>query len=274
MCRAMMWRLEPLFDSEVSHILCRDTDHSPTIREREMAGRFVDSGKALHCIQDNPAHSVPMLGGMISFNVKETLKHIKANSVDELLSSADWDRSKLMEHGCDQHFMNRHLWPLLKNSSCLHSIKGNKIGASLLFPLIESKSVLDKCIPFMGTARCDFETWYKELRRLGYAENIKKIEQAEKETYIGQVFSHLNMDNACVNKRRVVLATDESANYYFFMPIVSILWQKYMGYCPIVMVVGTTKEWLDDPQKKLALEEARKIGAEIHFIPKMDGYRT
>ena len=273
-CRAMLWRLEPLFDPEVEYILCRDIDHSPTIREKKMVERFIQTKKTLHCVQDNPAHVCPMLGGLIGFNVESFRKTFVASSVDSLLKSFRWNKNKLTEHGDDQKFMNTHLWPKLKSLSALHSTRGNDAGASILLPKIEASEIIDTCTPFMGTAKCDFEKWYKEVKKYGIPEKINRIEIAEKEAFVGQNFSHLNLENACMNKRRVVLAVNENADYFFFAPIVSMLWQKYMGYCPVIIVVGTVKEWLDDPQKKLVLEETRKMGAEIHFIPTIDGYNS
>ncbi len=273
-CRAMLWRLEPLFDPEVEYVLCRDTDHNPTIREKKMVEQFIQTKKALHCVQDNLAHVCPMLGGLIGFNVESFRKTFAAASVDNLLRSFHWNKDRLTEHGDDQNFMNKHLWPKLRSSSALHSIRGNDAGASILLPNVEASETIDTCTPFMGTARCDFDKWYQELKKHGDAEKIKEIEKAERDVFVGRNFSHVNLELACTNKKRVVLATDHNVAYYFFMPIVSTLWQKYIGYCPIIVIVGTIKEWLDDPQKMLALEETRKTGAEIHFIPTIDGYKS
>ena len=272
--RAMLWRLESLFDSEVEYVLCRDTDHNPTIREKKMVEQFVQSKKALHCIQDNIAHVCPMLGGMIGFDAKAFRSIFTDMSVDNLLKSFRWNKDRLTEHGDDQNFMNKHLWPKLKSSSALHTVRGNEAGASIVLPDVKASEVIDKCTPFIGTAKCDFVEWYGELRKYGNLERISTIETAEEKAFVGQSFSHLNLELACTNKRRVVLATNENLNYYFFAPVVSMLWQKYMGYCPVILIVGTVKEWLDDPRRKFVLEETRKIGAEVHFIPRIDGYGT
>ncbi len=229
---------------------------------------------SLHSVQDNPAHVVPMMGGLIAFNVKETLKYLKVKSVDEMLSKGRYDKIKLVEHGGDQNFMNKYLWPLLKKASCMHSTREVDSTISRRLSLVKRNHEIDDCTPFMGTARCDFDKWYQGLKKHGDTEKIEDIEEAERKAFVGLHFSHLNLQLACTNRRRVVLAVNENPNYYFFMPVVSMLWQKYIGYCPIIIIVGTVKEWLDDPQKKLVLEETRKIGAEIHFISTISGYNS
>jgi len=273
-CKAMLWRLNPVFDKDVTYVLCRDTDHSPTIRERTMAEQFMATGLALHCIQDNPAHSVPMMGGLISFDASKTRKILKVGSLDNLLVTHSWGSDKLMEHGTDQDFLQECVWPRLKNSSCMHSVREDISLETKIMPSVPLCAEIDTCIPFMGTNSCNFPKWYDELRKIGYAENIQEIEVAEARSMATDCFSHLNLEFACTNSRRVVLATDGNPNYYFFIPIVSMLWQYYIGYCPVVIIIGTLREWISAPQTRLAIEEARKMGAEIHFISEIDGYRT
>lgn len=267
-CKSMLWRLDPLFDPEVAYVMCRDVDHFPTYREKVMTEQFIASGKALHCVQDTASHTCPMLGGLVGFNTKEARKVITASSVDELLISFSWPASKLNYHGSDQEFMNANMWPLLQSSSCMHSVRGNQVGVSLHLPEVSRAKEVDKGTPYMGTPSCDYAVWYSGLKEFRN-ERVDAIEVAEKRSCINPDFSNFSLEKASLNLRRVVLAMDENSAYYFFAPIVSLLWQHYVGFCPVVMIVGTYQEWISNPQKKLVLHETRKLGAEIHFIPSL-----
>jgi len=271
-CKAMMWRLEPMFDPTVDYLFCRDVDHSPTHRERAMHEQFIGSGKTLHCIQDNTSHSCPMLGGLIGFKAKDAKAALKCNSVNELIRRHGYD-NKLNEHGTDQQLLNAHVWPVLKKHSAFHSVRHQRQGAVDL-PIVKPTTVIDKCIPFMGTARCDWDAWYTELNKVGLRCAIDKIDYAEKGAYVVQDFSHLNLENACINRRRVILAVDASITYFFFMGIVTMLWQKYMGFCPVILIADSITNWLNDPVKKYALNFARAYGAEIHFIKPIDKFKS
>jgi len=160
----------------------------------------------------------------------------------------------------------------LKKSSCLHSIRGNTTGASLHLPDVPRKGDVDQGPTFIGTSTCDQEMWYKGMSSYRN-ETIQAIEEAERDSFIDRNVCNNDLANASVNKRRVLLAMDNSPDYFFFAPIVSLLWQKYMGYCPVIMLVGDVEDWVGNKQKKLVLDEARKVGAEIHFLPMIEGYR-
>ena len=271
-CKAMLWRLEPLFDSDVDFLFCRDTDHTPTHREHKMNEQFISSGKVLHCVQDNPAHSCPMLGGLVGFKTKDTKSRLRCDSVSELIRLHSYE-DKLNEHGTDQEFLNKHVWPILKRHSAFHSVRPENHGSHKL-PYVEPTTLIDKCTPFMGTPKCDFDTWYRELRKLPCKDIIDALDCAEKNSYTAQNFSHLNLENACVNKKRVVLAVDASITYFFFMGIVTMLWQKYMGFCPVILIADDISNWLNDPVKKYALNFSRSYGAEIYFIDKIDNFKS
>jgi len=47
--------------------------------------------------------------------------------------------------------------------------------------------------------------------------------------------------------RYVVNASDINTNYLFFLPIINVIWHKYMGYAPVVVLVGEQEQvpaWL------------------------------
>jgi len=52
-----------------------------------------------------------------------------------------------------------------------------------------------------------------------------------------------------------------------------LLWQKYIGFCPIVYLVGDINKWMKASVESLVIKEARKLGAEIHFIPYTSEYK-
>lgn len=72
---------------------------------------------------------------------------------------------------------------------------------------------------------------------------------------------------------RAILSSDKNLDYAFFAPITSLLWVR-MGYRPLVFLVGTVAEWIADPRLRLALEWSREVGAEVHFVPEVEGMRT
>lgn len=72
---------------------------------------------------------------------------------------------------------------------------------------------------------------------------------------------------------RAVISSDKNLDYAFFSPIVSLLWGR-MGYRPLVFFVGAIAEWFSDRRLRLALERSREAGAEIHFIPVVEGRCT
>jgi hypothetical protein len=65
-CKAMLWRMAPVFDPEVDATFCRDLDSLPLPRERGAMNEFLNSDAKIHCIWDNPYHS-GLMGGMSGF---------------------------------------------------------------------------------------------------------------------------------------------------------------------------------------------------------------
>src|SRR5688572_9876366 len=67
LCTSMLWRMKPIFESEAEYVLCRDADALTSYREAGAVKKFIESGKILHGMADNPAHSIPLMGGMCGF---------------------------------------------------------------------------------------------------------------------------------------------------------------------------------------------------------------
>lgn len=107
LCKAMLWRLEPVQYAE--YTLCRDLDSLPTHRERQAVEEWLSDGTAAHSINDSEGHGIPMLGGMIGF---------KKNAFPAVPITGDFTIK-----GSDQEFINYKIRPRLKNIT-EHRLKG------------------------------------------------------------------------------------------------------------------------------------------------------
>lgn len=117
-CKNMMQRFSPAYETTAEKILCRDADSCITYREILEIKKWEESGKDWHGINDNPAHSIPMMGGMIGFKTEALLKQYP--TFEGLVEN--WDLSK---HGSDQNLVMQKLWPEAQNSF-YHSILTNR----------------------------------------------------------------------------------------------------------------------------------------------------
>ena len=69
LCKAMLWRLKPVFDyNSYTHVICRDLDSPPTYREAQAVQDWINGDKAAHAITDSISHTIPMMGGMVGFH--------------------------------------------------------------------------------------------------------------------------------------------------------------------------------------------------------------
>lgn len=108
-CENMMRRFDPAYYVDCEKILCRDSDSCITWREAKEISKWEESGKDWHGINDNPAHSIPMMGGMIGFKTEAL---IKIYPTFESLTE-NWD---LSQHGSDQQLIMNRIWPHAKKS--------------------------------------------------------------------------------------------------------------------------------------------------------------
>lgn len=108
LCKAMLWRLKPVFlHKQYSHVICRDTDSPTTYREAQCVAQWIEHGKAMHAITDSISHTIPLMGGMIGFVVQYNWR-LGANNWEELVSQGGYDFSV---KGSDQTFLNRFIYP-------------------------------------------------------------------------------------------------------------------------------------------------------------------
>lgn len=110
LCRGMLWRMKPIFTEGVTHVLCRDTDSITTYREALTVQEWLESGKGVHALNDNPAHG-GMMGGMVGFNTAFLKACMEVSSWDQLV--AGWDLSL---RGSDQHLMNQKIYPRVRDN--------------------------------------------------------------------------------------------------------------------------------------------------------------
>jgi len=291
LCEAMLWRLIPLFDSSVDIVLCRDVDHVPTGKELAIVNKFLLSDTFVLGINDNPAHTIPLMGGLCGFKSKELLKVLKGKyqnniTFEELIKIYKNTRS-LDTHGDDQNFLNLIIYPLVVNNMSMYSpinrsryknIKYvyNNITLSHienLSPILleESENYCD----FMGVASNQSPDKYVSfIDTHGDKTTISTIQAAEKQTFVNRTSdSRYEFTCSSENKKKVVLSCNFNLDYLFYLPIVTLLWQKYTGFQPIVYLVGSLKRWLTPSLELFVIKESRKLGAEIYFLPYISEYK-
>jgi hypothetical protein len=145
-CKMMLWRVRPVFNTDVEYCFPRDADALVTYRETTAIKEFVLSKSNIHSIQDNPGHSVPLLGGLCGFRC-EPLRD-KYGSHSSLLHASPVTIDK---HGSDQDFLTKVVYKDFISSYYL----SRNIPRERNNPLWTS----DLCISFIGTAGVnEFET--------------------------------------------------------------------------------------------------------------------
>lgn len=115
---SMLWRLCPVFEPGVTHVICRDIDSLPTPRERAAVERWVNSGKPIHAMHDSVSHrGTPLLGGMIGIHAPWFRDNV-AKSWGEIVGRMRARGFDLNKHGSDQLWLNAEVWPLVKDFLC------------------------------------------------------------------------------------------------------------------------------------------------------------
>lgn len=109
--RAALWRFNPIKWSD--YTISRDVDSLPTYRERQCVEIWMNKNTIAHSINDNPAHSIPLLAGMVGF---------KKNAFE--LSLINYVGIDYNNKGGDQDFLNSYVYNIVKDSIVEHRIKG------------------------------------------------------------------------------------------------------------------------------------------------------
>lgn len=165
-CKAMLWRLDTLFEQPyVERILCRDLDAITTYRESLAVNEWERSGRVAHGINDNPAHSIALMGGMCGFT-KELVN---------IVGVSEWNNHKdsmsLKTHGTDQDLLMRFIYPKVENSIMITKnplqVRDNALWES------------DLVCSFIGSAGCNEMELVRFFSRQD--DDCKKFTKFEKE---------------------------------------------------------------------------------------------
>lgn len=106
--KAMLWRMKPLFDKSVTHVLCRDLDSPLTYREVQAVKYWLNRDKSCHAITDSISHTVPLLGGMIGFVCDYFKQRTGYDNWDSMVNSCNYDWE---DKGSDQTFLTNFIYP-------------------------------------------------------------------------------------------------------------------------------------------------------------------
>lgn len=101
LCKSMLGRLQPAFIPGAEYLICRDADALSTYREAQAVQEWINSGLDIHSITDNPAHGIPLMGGLSGF--KASVITERFNSIHQIFAQA---RNQNWERGSDQVLQN------------------------------------------------------------------------------------------------------------------------------------------------------------------------
>jgi len=111
----MFWRFEVLKDMNVERFIVRDTDSRIAQREKNCVIDWERSGKNFHIIRDHQYHSTKIMGGMWG----ATKEFINKIDYDDLIKQFQ-NLSYTNTYATDQEFLARMIYPLVKNTACIH----------------------------------------------------------------------------------------------------------------------------------------------------------
>jgi hypothetical protein len=110
-CKAMLWRLDVLFTKpHVEAVICRDLDAITTYRESLAVNSWLQSGRIAHGINDNPAHSIALMGGMCGFT-RGLLNRVTVSEWIDIKAARN-----LKAHGSDQDLLMTVIYPRVEDS--------------------------------------------------------------------------------------------------------------------------------------------------------------
>ena len=111
----MLWRFRPLLDKSIDRFIVRDTDGRLTLREQNCVLDWIASKKEFHIIRDNKMHGTRIMGGMWG----ATSEFINRIDYNNILENHDFENTPNV-CGYDQDFLAAKIYPLIKNSVCIH----------------------------------------------------------------------------------------------------------------------------------------------------------
>jgi hypothetical protein len=124
--RAMLWRMMPIWDSSVDYVFCKDMDSLITTRERKISEHFsTNCPYAAMGINDNPSHSIALMGGMCGFNTRKFIELTGIKNYQQLIGLGHYTDGEWQTHGTDQVLLNSAVLPRLQHSLILYRVYPN-----------------------------------------------------------------------------------------------------------------------------------------------------
>lgn len=117
----LFWRFLPASDPSVERFICRDLDCRLNERERAAVDEWIASGRAFHTMRDHVEHGVPIPGGMWGAT------RDGVPEMAELIES--W--SRFAAKGNDQEFLERWIWPGVRDRAIAHDRYFKGLAADL-----------------------------------------------------------------------------------------------------------------------------------------------
>jgi len=119
-CKSMLWRCKAIWDykKEATAVFFRDLDSCPTYRERCANEEFAESNYFIHGINDNPAHTIPLMGGMWGCKPKQFINYTTYHSWRYFRSY--YKSRDFSIHGADQLFLRDQVTMSCKGKILVH----------------------------------------------------------------------------------------------------------------------------------------------------------
>lgn len=155
MVNARVWRFLPMGDDTVDISCIRDVDSPLLSREGSAVKEWLQSGKILHVMRDNPMHLSNIMGGMWCF--RNSKNRILGKKLMEAMLNRAERRSSMKEarkHN-DQTLLNQIVWPELLEDVMQHdSFLCDMFDGSIPFPTQRKRyfvGCVRPCKPFKKT---------------------------------------------------------------------------------------------------------------------------
>jgi len=111
----MFWRFEVLKDPTIERCMVRDTDGRLTQREVNCVKDWEKSKKEFHIIRDHIQHGTKIMGGMWGAT-KDFINRIDYDDLIKQFNQMSYNNI----YATDQEFLARMIYPLVKDSACIH----------------------------------------------------------------------------------------------------------------------------------------------------------
>lgn len=112
LCKAMLYRMQPVFDPGVDFVFCRDLDAIPMPRDRACCDAFVANAEkyrcATHTIHDSQYH-IGIMGGLCGFQAPMLRAITRWNSLEDIYAAAGYSDAEWAQKGADQLALNKLL---------------------------------------------------------------------------------------------------------------------------------------------------------------------